>query len=103
MVALEVLGVRPQVLAVPFGLADSTPLAEDRTHAEYDRSAVLRCWQLLTWASLQLEQQAGAMRREAQPRASLLAHHGPGRHTLFRPRGPARARGRKRHVGGLLT
>ena len=67
LAALEVLGVRPHLRAVPYGLADSTPFAEDHAHAEYDPSAVLRYWQLLTWASLLLEQHAGRCAAKTSP------------------------------------
>jgi hypothetical protein len=67
MAALEVLGVRPQIRAVPYGLADSTPFAEDHAHAEYDPEAVLRYWQVLTWASLRLEEHAGRCLAKTSP------------------------------------
>ena len=67
MAALEALGVRPAIRAVPFGLADSIPFAEDHAHAEYDPSAVLRYWQVLTWASLLLEQHAGRCLAKTSP------------------------------------
>jgi hypothetical protein len=75
MAALEVLGVRPQIRAVPYGLADSSPFAEDYAHAEYDPVAVRRYWQVLTWAALLLEQHAGRCVAKTNP-----VHHF--RHTL---------------------
>ena len=67
MAALEVLGVRPQIRAVPFDLADSTPFAEDFEHAEYDPAAVRRYWQVLSWAALLLEEHAGRCLAKTSP------------------------------------
>jgi hypothetical protein len=96
MAALEVLGVPPEIRAVPFGLADSTPFAEDHAHSEYDPPAVLRYWQVLTGASLLLEQKAGhrSWHTMDMPSRALSNRRARSRH---------RHRHRRRHVGGLLA
>jgi hypothetical protein len=67
MAVLGVLGVHPDIRAVPFGLADSTPFAEDHAHVEYDRASVLRYWQVLSWVSLVLEEHAGRCLAKTSP------------------------------------
>ncbi|GAB2956964.1 hypothetical protein GCM10027280_52060 [Micromonospora polyrhachis] len=54
--ALSHLGIQVHIEAEPYDLADSTPFAEDTTHAAYDPYCVNRCWQVLSQVGLVLEE-----------------------------------------------
>ncbi|MGV9777991.1 DUF5996 family protein [Streptosporangium sp. NPDC003464] len=53
--ALKDLGIEVTIEAEPFGLADSTPFAQDTKHAAYDPVLVNRYWQVLSQVNLVLE------------------------------------------------
>jgi hypothetical protein len=57
--ALAELGVDVAIDGTPYGVPVSTPFAEDREHAAYDRDAVERFWRILDWTDGVFEEFAG--------------------------------------------
>jgi hypothetical protein len=56
---LELLDVRVDIRAEPFGVPMTTPFASDREHASYDADAVTRFLRILQWSADVLEEFAG--------------------------------------------
>lgn len=56
---LEALGLDVEIRAQPYGVPMTTPFAQDREHAAYDRDAVARYWRALLWIGDVFEQFAG--------------------------------------------
>ncbi len=56
---LDAVDVRADIRAEPYGVATTTPFAEDRTHASYDTDAVARFLRILQWSADVLEEFAG--------------------------------------------
>jgi hypothetical protein len=56
---LDGLGIEVEIQAEPYGMATTTPFAEDTEHASYDRDAVIRLWEALRWIDWIFEEFAG--------------------------------------------
>ncbi len=56
---LATLGIDVAIREQPFRVPVTTPFAEDREHASYDRAAVERFWHILEWTDEVLEEFAG--------------------------------------------
>jgi uncharacterized protein DUF5996 len=56
---LAARGVEVEITGEPYGVPMTTPFAEDTEHASYDRGAVVRYWQALSWIDWTLEEFAG--------------------------------------------
>jgi len=67
LAALASLGIEVAIRPVPYDLADSTPFAEDTTHASYDRFWVNRYWHVLSQVALVLEEFAGRSYAKTSP------------------------------------
>jgi Family of unknown function (DUF5996) len=52
-------GIDVEIKPEPFGVAVTTPFAEDSEHASYDREAVERLWRALRWIDWTLQEFAG--------------------------------------------
>jgi hypothetical protein len=57
--ALAGLGVDVGIREEPYGVPMTTPFADDREHASYDRDAVERFWRILDWTDGVFEEFAG--------------------------------------------
>jgi hypothetical protein len=57
--ALAELGVDLAIREEPYGVPMTTPFADDREHASYDRGAVERFWRILDWTDGVFEEFAG--------------------------------------------
>ena len=53
------LGIDMETKAEPYGIAVTTPFADDFEHASYDRDAVERFWHALRWIDWTLQEFAG--------------------------------------------
>jgi hypothetical protein len=76
---LNVVGVSVDIRAEPFGVPTTTPFPADREHASYDADAVTRFLRVLQWSADVLEEFAGLVLRQDEPRAPLLARLRPRR------------------------
>jgi hypothetical protein len=56
---LRGLGIEVSILGVPYGLATTTPFAEDTEHASYDPGAATCFWQILCWTNDVFEEFSG--------------------------------------------
>ncbi len=56
---LTALGIDVPIRETPYGIAITTPFAEDRGHATYDPVAVERFWRILDWSDGVLEEFSG--------------------------------------------
>ena len=56
---LNQLGIEVPMLAVPYGIAVTTPFAADRAHASYDAEVVRKFWRSLEWSQRILEEFSG--------------------------------------------
>jgi hypothetical protein len=56
---LAALGIDVPIRETPYGIAITTPFAEDRGHAAYDPVAVERFWRILDWSDGVLEEFSG--------------------------------------------
>ncbi len=56
---LRALGIDVPIRETPYGIAITTPFAEDRDHATYDPVAVERFWRVLDWSDGVLEEFSG--------------------------------------------
>jgi uncharacterized protein DUF5996 len=56
---LTALGIDVPIRETPYGIAITTPFAEDRDHAAYDPVAVERFWRILDWSDGVLEEFSG--------------------------------------------
>jgi hypothetical protein len=56
---LRDLGIEVSILGIPYGMATTTPFAEDIEHASYDRGAATCFWQILSWTNEVFEEFAG--------------------------------------------
>jgi len=56
---LRALGIDVAIRETPYGIAITTPFAEDRDHATYDPVAVERFWRVLDWSDGVLEEFSG--------------------------------------------
>ncbi|MCK2213258.1 DUF5996 family protein [Actinomadura sp. ATCC 31491] len=61
------LGIRPEIVAVPFDLADATPFAEDTRHARYDPAAINRYWRVLSQVAQVLDRFAADFAGKTSP------------------------------------
>jgi hypothetical protein len=57
--SLRALGIDVPIRETPYGIAITTPFAEDRDHATYDPVAVERFWRVLDWSDGVLEEFSG--------------------------------------------
>ncbi|MFB4288487.1 DUF5996 family protein [Nonomuraea sp. ATR24] len=64
---LDRFGVRPDILAVPFDLGDSTPFAEDTAHAAYDPALANRYWRVLSQVAQVLDRFAAGFCGKTSP------------------------------------
>jgi hypothetical protein len=65
--ALDTLGVKADIRAVPFGVPMTTPFGADEQHARYDANAVSRFLRILQWSADALEEFAGWYCGKASP------------------------------------
>jgi len=64
---LDGLGLGARIRAEPFGVPMTTPFAQDREHASYDRDAVARYWHALLWIGDVFEEFAGWFSGKTSP------------------------------------
>jgi hypothetical protein len=56
---LRDLGIEVSIRSEPYGIATTTPFAEDTAHASYDRECAASFWRILSWTSDVFEEFAG--------------------------------------------
>jgi hypothetical protein len=64
---LAARGIGVEIKAEPYGIAITTPFAEDTEHASYDREQVERFWQALRWSDWVLREFAGWFSGKTSP------------------------------------
>jgi hypothetical protein len=65
--ALAGFGIRPDIRAVPFDLADRIPFAEDDRHAGYDPELINRYWRILSQVAQLLDRYAADFAGKTSP------------------------------------
>jgi hypothetical protein len=61
------LGIDVPIREQPFGVPMTTPFADDREHAAWDREAVERFWHVLDWTDRAFEEFSGWFRGKTSP------------------------------------
>ncbi|MGH2936127.1 MAG: DUF5996 family protein [Gaiellaceae bacterium] len=64
---LQRLRIDAAIRETPYGVPMTTPFAEDREHASYDRDAVERFWRIVDWSDGVFEEFAGRFTGKTSP------------------------------------